>query len=209
MLTRNRLEAYMAISLLHRKESVVLTAIEIIDDLGIHGLSTKELAKRQGISEGTLFKHFKSKNEIILAVLDHFSKFDLAIFESTLARRAENKRAIDMIHFWVDAYATYYENYPAITAVAQLYDVFNYDTVLSGKVKDIYSKRLDYLKQIIEEIQQAGEIKGTIDSNILADIIFGSFRTICLTWRMEGRNFSLKNKLLSAFDVIMELFRIK
>ncbi|SMC97856.1 TetR/AcrR family transcriptional regulator [Sporomusa malonica] len=199
----------MAISLLHRKESVVLTAIEIIDDLGIQGLSTKELAKRQEISEGTLFKHFKSKNEIILAVLDHFSKFDLDIFESTLARRAESERAIDMIRFWVDAYATYYENYPAITAVAQLYDVFNYDAVLNSKVKDIYGKRLGYLKQIIEDIQHAGEIKATIDARILVDIIIGSFRTICLTWRMEGRNFSLRDRTLSSLDVIVELLKAK
>ncbi|MDF2569801.1 MAG: transcriptional regulator TetR family [Sporomusa sp.] len=199
----------MTISLLHRKESVVLTAIEIIDELGIQGMSTKELAKRQGISEGTLFKHFKRKNEIILDVLDHFSKFDLAIFESTLARKAESEKTVDMIRFWVDAYATYYENYPAITALAQLYDVFNYDPVLSGKVKDIYSKRLGYLNQIIKDIQQAGEIEATIDSTILVNIIIGSFNTICLTWRLAGRNFSLRDRTLAAIDVIVELFRIK
>lgn len=199
----------MGLSLLHRKESVVLTAIEIIDDLGIQGLSTKELAKRQQISEGTLFKHFKSKNEIIIAVLEHFSKFDTAIFESTLARRPESQKAIDMIRFWVDAYATYYENYPAITAVAQLYDVFSYDAVLNGTVKDIYNSRLSYLRKIIEDIQQAGEISAAVEAGILADIILGSFRTICLTWRLEGRNFPLRSRTLSALDVIVELVRVK
>lgn len=199
----------MAITLLHRKESVVLTAIEIIDELGIQGFSTKELAKRQRISEGTLFKHFKSKNEIILAVLDHYSKFDLAIFESTLAYKAKCDQALDMLRFLVDAYVTYYENYSAVTALEQLYDVFSYNAVLNEKIQDIYNTRLNYIKKIIETIQAAGEISPTIDSTILADIVFGSFRAICLAWRMGGRKFSLKDRMLLSFAVIMDSFKTK
>ena len=56
-------------SLLNRKDSIVITAIEIMSELGIHGLTTKEIARRQGISEGTIFRYFRSKNEIILSML--------------------------------------------------------------------------------------------------------------------------------------------
>ena len=198
----------MAISLLHRKESVVLTTIEIIDEMGIQNFSTRELAKRQGISEGTLYKHFKSKNEIILAVLDYYSKFDLAIYEATLAYNARNNEPMDMLRFWVDAYVTYYENYPAITALVQLYDVFGYDNDLREKVQDIYTKRLSYLKIIIETIQQKGDYSLTNDSRILTDIVSGSFREICLSWRMEGRSFSLRDRVLTSLTVIMDLFKV-
>lgn len=195
--------------LLHRKESVVLTAIEIIDDLGFLGFSTKEIAKRQGISEGTLFKHFRSKNEIILAVLDHYSKFDLDIFESTMEFRTRNKSATEMVRFWVDAYGTYCENYPAITALAQLYDVLSYDAVLWERVQEIYKKRFLYAKKIVESIQETGEFSSDIDSAVLAEILTGSFRVICLTWRMDGRKYSLREKLLSSFNAIIDVLKKK
>ncbi|MBP2636754.1 MAG: transcriptional regulator TetR family [Firmicutes bacterium] len=199
----------MAISLLHRKESVVLTAIEIIDELGIQNFSTRELAKRQSISEGTLYKHFKSKNEIILAVLDYYSKFDLAIYEATLAYDARNNEPSNtMLHFWIDAYVTYYENYPAITALVQLYDVFSYDNDLREKVQEIYSKRSSYLKIIIETIQEKGEFPSTIKSTVLVDIVLGSFREICLSWRMAGRSFSLRDRMLTSLAIITDLFKV-
>ncbi|HWQ42004.1 MAG TPA: helix-turn-helix domain-containing protein [Desulfosporosinus sp.] len=53
--------------------------IEVIDEQGLQGLTTREVAKKQDISESTIFKHYKSKNELILAVLDYFSQYDQAI----------------------------------------------------------------------------------------------------------------------------------
>jgi AcrR family transcriptional regulator len=55
-------------SLLHRRERIILTAIDIINELGIQGLSIREVAKREAIATSSIFSHFKSKNELILAV---------------------------------------------------------------------------------------------------------------------------------------------
>ena len=41
-----------------KRESIVLNAIDLIHEFGIHLVSTKEIAKRLGISESTVFKYF-------------------------------------------------------------------------------------------------------------------------------------------------------
>lgn len=186
---------------LHRKESVILTAIEIIDELGIQGLSTREIAKRQGISEGTLFRHFKSKNEIVMAVLDYFSKYDADIFDSVKLKGLKSKEAII---FLIDSHVSYYENYPAITAVTQLYGVLSAEPDFADKIKSIFFGRKNFLRKIIEGGQRTGEIKSNIESDILAHIIDGTFRSICLTWRLNGRTFSLRDKMLSALTLLLE-----
>jgi AcrR family transcriptional regulator len=68
---------------LHRKDRLILTTIDIIDELGIQSLSTREIAKREGVSEATLFRHFKSKNDLLAAVLEYYSKFDDDIYQTT------------------------------------------------------------------------------------------------------------------------------
>lgn len=193
----------MAIELLHRKESIILTVIDIIDELGIQSLSTREIAKRQCISEGTIFRHFKTKNDVILAVLDYFSKFDEDIFYTVVNKRLNAKQAI---LFYFDSVVTYYENYPAITALTQLYDVLSYESDFITKIRKILSTRKIFLASMIKEGQVNGEIRSDISSEDLSDIINGTSSRICLNWRIEGRIFSLREKTIDSVTMVLKTF---
>lgn len=193
----------MAKGLLHRREIIILTAIEIIGECGIQGLSTREIAKRQGISEGTLFRHFKTKNDIVLAVLDYFSQYDGDIFRSAELKGLQPRAAIT---FFIDSYVTYYENYPAIAAVTQIYGVLSHEPDFAPKIHSIADGRKNFLKKVIETGQKVGEIKADTDSDILADIIIGTFKEVCLLWCLDGENFPLRQKMLAALEMILAAF---
>lgn len=194
----------LTVKLLHRKETIVLTAIEIIDQLGIRHLSTREIAKRENISEGTIFKHFKSKNDIILAVLDHFCKYDNDLLETIKIKKLKPEAAL---RFVIDAYATYYENYPAITVIPQIYSILSYEPELSQKVRQIMALRSNLIREIIEQAKEQGVIKAVASSQVITDIIIGSISQTCLNWRMSGYCFSLKERILQAMEVIFSLFQ--
>ena len=53
-----------------RKEEIKAAVLNIIRTEGIKSISTKNLAKHAGISEGAIFRHFKSKRDIIIAIID-------------------------------------------------------------------------------------------------------------------------------------------
>lgn len=188
-------------NILHRKERLIITAVEIIDDLGIQGLSTREIAKRQEVSEATLFRHFKNKNELLVAVLDYFAKFDLDIYNSAKLKKPE-----EVIHFFIKSYAEYYENYPAITSILQIFDVLRYEPDLKDKVIEIYDNRNKYLSQLIEEVQQKGVLRSDVNNEVLANIILGTNREICLKWRIHGKYFSLRSEVLSVLNEILRTF---
>ncbi len=190
-------------SFLHRRESIVLTAIEIIDELGIKGLSTREIAKRQGISEGTLFRHYKNKNEIITEVLNHYSQYDYDIAESV---RLMNLKPKESIIYLIKAYSEYYENYPSITAIPNIYEVLIQNAELAEKVKSIYNNRRNYMKEIIKSGQKSGEIIPDIDAQNLSDVMLGFFRETVLRWRINGYSFSLKDSILTTFKTILDVF---
>lgn len=194
----------MGINLLHRKDQLIITTIEIIDELGIQGLSTREIAKRQHVSEATLFRHYKSKNDLLLAVLDSFSKFDDDIFEST---RFKNIGSIEAILYFIGAYTEYYEGYPAITAIIQLIDVFRYEPDLVEKVTHIVNQRFNFLKQIIEEAQRTGELRSEASSESLSLILTGIVRETCLRWRIKGKSFRLKEQTLTSVEMVLNAFR--
>lgn len=191
----------MGIDLLHRKESLILTAIDIIDELGIQRLTTREIANRQNISEATMFRHYKNKNELLLAVLDYYVQFDTDIIAST---RLSGLEPLDAIRYYVREYAQYYENYPAITSLTQIYDVLRYDKDLAGKVKEIQDSRNITLKDLIQAAQKAGEIRQDYDSMILTVMINGFFREICLNWRLDHDSFPLEDRIMKALEILLD-----
>ena len=52
------------------RERLIEAAERVMRERGIAGATTKEIARAAGMSEGTLYNHFTSKEEIFLAVLN-------------------------------------------------------------------------------------------------------------------------------------------
>lgn len=53
-----------------RQSQIKKAVLEKISTEGIGKLSTRNLASKIGVTEGALFRHFSSKKEIMLSILD-------------------------------------------------------------------------------------------------------------------------------------------
>ncbi|KNY25955.1 TetR/AcrR family transcriptional regulator [Pseudobacteroides cellulosolvens] len=191
--------------LLDRKLSIILATVDVIDEFGLQGLSTREVAKRVGISEPAIFRHFKSKGGLLLAVLEHFSQYDSDIILSIQVKKIDPIKAITN---FIDTYAAYYENYPAITAITQSYDIVRCDPYLSEKIQSIFFTRINFITEMISQAQKNGQINPDINSQNLATVIMGLQRESCLNWRMQGYNFSLRKQILSTLEMVLEAFKV-
>jgi len=191
--------------LIHTKESLILSTIEVISEKGLQGLTTREVAKRQGISESTIFKHYKSKNELIVAVLEYFSQYDQAIIESLKLR---DYTPIEAITYFVEAYVTYYENYPEITAITLSCEGLMCEPELNAVVYNIFIKRFNSVKSLITEAKHKKVLAKEVDPGSMADLIIGLERASVLRWRMDNYNFSLKDHTLSALKMLLDAFAL-
>lgn len=186
-----------------RKDSIILATIDVLNEHGIQGLTIREIAGKAKISEGAIFKHYKSKSDLISAVLDHFSKFDIEIRQTVEMKKMPPKEAII---FTINTYTNYYEGYPAIIAVNEILDELTYDPQLSVKVKNLYLSRVNFFQRLVEEAQAQNEIKPEISSEDVADIIMGLFRAISLKWRFADNSFSLRERMLQATYLVFDAF---
>lgn len=53
-----------------RREQILQTAYYLFSQRGFRGTTTKDIAKAAGVSEAMVFKHFSSKDELYVALLD-------------------------------------------------------------------------------------------------------------------------------------------
>lgn len=52
-----------------KEKRILEVAIELFSEKGYHATSTSEIAKRANVAEGTIFRHFKTKKDILLTLM--------------------------------------------------------------------------------------------------------------------------------------------
>ena len=54
-----------------RREQILQTAVDLFSQRGFKGTTTKEIARAAGISEAMVFRHFATKDELYIAILEN------------------------------------------------------------------------------------------------------------------------------------------
>jgi AcrR family transcriptional regulator len=79
---------------MNKKELIINAALKLFVENGFHGTATAKIAQEAGVANGTLFQHFKTKDELIIALFVEFKK-ELADFVSTQSIKESFKGEIE------------------------------------------------------------------------------------------------------------------
>jgi len=186
--------------ILKRKEKIIITAIDLFDEMGINGLTTKEIARRQQITEPAIYKQFGSKKDIVMAILERCASFDELIKNTITDNNIVGKNGI---LYFVKAYAEYYQNYPQITTAMFSFDMFRYDVDLLGKMNHIVNERSKIIFALVAEGAENQEFPANVDKQALTDALFGVIWSTTFMWQMGGCIFDLKDRILKAAAIIL------
>lgn len=72
-----------------RKIEIINSALKIIGESGLSGLTTARIAEEVKITEAALYRHFKSKNEILVSTVNLIGKKLLATIEAISAEHVD------------------------------------------------------------------------------------------------------------------------
>lgn len=85
------------------RAAILDKAVEITSQLGLDGLTIGTLAEATGMSKSGLFAHFGSRDELLLATLDHGTRlFSQAVFEPALKAARGVARIRALFRNWLD-----------------------------------------------------------------------------------------------------------
>lgn len=186
---------------LTRKEKITITSIQILDEKGIKGLTTREIAARQNITEPAIYRHFSSKKKIILSIIEKFKIFD-ELISSTII---ENDMApLEALRYYIESFSKYYENYPEITTIMFSLDVYGYDKDLKQEMFDTFSQRDDLIQSIIEKGQDknlfAKNISSKYISEMIIDILWGTIKR----WKFNNCTGDLTPQVMEKLNWFIE-----
>ena len=83
-----------------RKKQIVMVTLDLVAKHGIQGTTTARIASAAGVSEKTLYKHFASRRELLLAALDvAFDRANHLVFSRQETDALERLRSIGRSHW--------------------------------------------------------------------------------------------------------------
>ena len=172
----------------HRQKETIDASISLIADRGIQNLTMKHISKVIGISEPAIYRYFKSKFEIVMAVLDTFEDISENVLNSEEIKKLVPLNKIE--YFLLDRYQRCEEN-PKLAKVMFSEEHFQEDEILSQKILHIMSSHGHKIQEMISECQKSGDIREDVSSLNVFRIIFGPMRLLIKQWGLSNYKFSL------------------
>ncbi len=187
-----------------RQQQIIDESIKIIDKKGIQGLTIRNLSKAIGISEPGIYRHFESKTEILLRILNNFK--EMAIMLSEMMETYE-ATAIEKISFMFSKMLELFSETPSMVSVIFSEEIFKNEEVLKIKIVEILNLNTQTIENIILKGQSEKTVREDINEKSLALIAMGSLRLLVKKWDLNNHNFSLSaegKKLIAVLSKILE-----
>ena len=170
-----------------RQFEIIEAAGKILTLSGVGGLTIKNLAKEMQFSESAIYRHFKSKEEIILAMHNYLS-FSINKRLSALIKSSDPEK--NFIALFQEQFLFFSQNPHFVVAVFS-------DGLMeeSQRTNETYlqlmNEKMKHLLPIIMEGQQKGVFTNAITTEELVHIVMGTFKLQMFKWRIASFEFDI------------------
>lgn len=168
-----------------RQEQIVQAALELIGEQGLSALSIAAIAERVGIVPSALYRHFKSKDEVLDAVLELLRSRLLA---NVALVRQQTPEALQRLRRLLMRHVQMLSENRAVPQVVFSDAIYTGHPERKAKVAQMITAYLVRIQEILEEGKQEGTIRQDIVPSTAAVMFLGMILPAAVLWNIsEGR----------------------
>ena len=186
-----------------RQIEIMEAATLRIDTYGIQELTIKNLAGDLNLSEAALYRHFKSKNEILLCLLTYF------IFEMNARLAAiiadQEMHPSELLNQIFTSQLNTFVQKPSIVSVIFSEGIFQFNKDLSEKVTSLMSLMQININALVVRGQNEGIYRTLLGADPITTIIMGSMRMVVLKWKISGNKSNLVSDGLVVLSGLLKM----
>ena len=185
------------------RSRITKAATKLFAENGYQQTTIAEIAKMVGLAEGSIYEHFRGKEDILLTIPDVW--VNRAIEELDL-QLLGIQGAINKLRKFLWWYMHYIESEPLTAKVVFLFLKTNpnfIQTEVYTNVKTFYA----YLTKIFEEGRESGELVQDLNPFIARTTFLGTIEHLVIRWLLKGGTYSLFDNLEQTFSILVEGLR--
>lgn len=184
-----------------RQKQIVSAARKLIVKYGSEHVTVRRVAEEIGVSEAAIYRHFKSKRDVLSFLVDDIEDTLL----SDLAEQNPDKSApVDVLEKIMkgDISAVEQRRGVSFQVIAEIISFG--DKKLNKKVYDIIEKYISRIEKIISEGVKAGIFRQDIDPHAAATLYFSMIQGLVNIWALSSYEFNLEQRYQSVWDVFRQ-----
>ncbi len=188
-----------------RRTKILEAAQSEFAEKGFHDATIAEIARAAGVSEGSIYEYFSSKEGVLFAIPLEVTRnnSEQADLHVDLIRGAANQ-----LRATVYMYLSLYEDNPDYAAVVLLILKHNQkfrETEAFHLIRNGFRK----ITRIIETGIKDGEFRTDSNPYVIRSVLMGAVDHVTTNWLLSGRKGSIVSLIDPILDVVMEGILVK
>ncbi|MDT8404532.1 TetR/AcrR family transcriptional regulator [Sulfuriflexus sp.] len=166
-----------------RRAVTVETVIELAAEQNPSVITTAAIAKRMGLTQGALFRHFPNKDAILKAVMEWVAKRLLSRVDKAVEGVSSPLAALEAMFM---AHVTFVSEHPGIPRL--LFGELQRAEVSPAKrmAQTLIHRYGERLHQLIEEGKAQGELDAALDVEAAAALFIGTIQGLVMQSLLAG-----------------------
>lgn len=187
-----------------RQREIIEMSGKILLNKGVKGLTTKILAREMGFTESAIYRHFKTKEDIILHLLhilhqDMENRLGLVINQQLSA----SQKIQQIFH----SQFQFFQEHPHFSIAILSEGLFDESKKIHQAVLKIVGFKSGLLTHIVEEGRHANEFSKTVDTDDVVHILMGAFRLQLIKWKFSKFSLDLETEGNKKISTIIHLIK--
>jgi AcrR family transcriptional regulator len=181
-----------------RKRQIINAARKIIIKRGSEHVTVRALAEAVGLTEGALYRHFKSKTDILSFLVDDIEETLLSDMGHT---DEENLSPLNRLDKILARQLSLVEQRRGMSfqVIAEIISLG--DKKLNKKAFDTIIRYEARVEEFLLEGIRVGEIREDIDSSSAAMLFFSAIQGLVNIWALSNYNFNLQERYKPIWDL--------
>lgn len=187
-----------------RQAEIVGTVLELSETLGPGDITTVDIAKNLGLTQGAVFKHFPTKDAIWLAVMGWVETHLLSALDGVAAAAPtplEGLQAVFMKH------ARFVARHPGVPRL-----LFNElqkpkDTPVKRRARSMQESYRKLLMRLLAQAEMRGEVAAGLDRQGAATLFIGALQGLMLQAMLAGSTAKLEAEARRVFALYLNAIR--
>lgn len=194
-----------------RRDQVVAASLALIAEQGVGGLTLRNLSRLLGMSEPAIYRHFSSKDDIILHILDHLDARGRQLYATAADRGAsgEGSEALCALRGLFTGFAEMFVRDKGLAAVLFPEEFGRGGDSVRDRVLTLMSQTQSRLAAQIGDGQDSGEIRSDIAAEDAAVIMMGALRLAVTRWRLVRYETDLVAEVEGLWKALESMMRRK
>ncbi|MFY9259869.1 MAG: TetR/AcrR family transcriptional regulator [Gallionella sp.] len=183
-----------------RQSEIIRVAVHLAADKGIDSVTTQDMADAMNVSQGAIFKHFPTKDDIWFAVIHWIRGRLMTVLDKAASEATDPLHAIECMFF---AHIAFISKHPAIPRLLFSEMLHKKNSKLRDLIQEIISGYENKVSNLLESAKQQALVAADLDSQHAAVLYIGMIQGLFLQISIFGGKRTMLAEAQKTFPIYL------